>query len=55
MANLRTGDKAPDFKLTDQGGNNVNLADFKGRKLLLYFYIFNSAYPSAPTQFFGQD
>ena len=38
MAKLKTGDKAPDFKLMDQGGNNVNLADFKGRKLLLYFY-----------------
>ena len=38
MANLRTGDKAPDFKLTDQNGGNVKLGDLKGRKLLLYFY-----------------
>ncbi len=38
MANLRTGDKAPDFKLTDQNGDYLKLGDFKGRKLLLYFY-----------------
>ena len=38
MAKLGTGDKAPDFKLMDQSGNNVKLAGFKGRKLLLYFY-----------------
>ncbi len=38
MAALKMGDKAPDFKLTDQNGKGVKLADFKGRKLLLYFY-----------------
>ena len=38
MAPLKMGDKAPDFKLTDQNGKGVKLADFKGRKLLLYFY-----------------
>ena len=38
MAKLGTGDKEPDFKLTDQNGNNLKLSDFKGRKLLLYFY-----------------
>ena len=38
MGKLGTGDMAPDFKSTDQNGNNVKLADFKGRKLLLYFY-----------------
>ena len=38
MRKLEAGDKAPDFKLTDQNGSNVKLADFKGRKLLLYFY-----------------
>ena len=38
MTQLKAGDKAPDFKLTDQRGGNVKLGDFKGRKLLLYFY-----------------
>jgi peroxiredoxin Q/BCP len=38
MATLHAGDKAPNFKLSDQDEKNVNLADFKGRKLLLYFY-----------------
>jgi peroxiredoxin Q/BCP len=38
MAKLKPGDKAPDFELKDQGGHTVRLSDFKGRKLLLYFY-----------------
>ena len=32
------GEKAPDFKLPRDGGGTVSLADFKGRKLVLYFY-----------------
>lgn len=32
------GDKAPDFTLTRDGGAMVSLSDFKGRKLVLYFY-----------------
>jgi len=32
------GDKAPNFKLPGDDGNTVSLADFKGRKLVLYFY-----------------
>ena len=35
---LKTGDKAPSFSLKDQEGKALSLADFKGRKLLLYFY-----------------
>lgn len=35
---LKEGDKAPDFKSTDQDGNVVKLGDFKGKKLVLYFY-----------------
>jgi thioredoxin-dependent peroxiredoxin len=35
---LEPGDDAPDFTLLDQDGNAVRLADFRGRKLLLYFY-----------------
>ena len=38
MAKLAPGDSAPDFELADQHGKMVKLADFKGRKLLLYFY-----------------
>lgn len=35
---LKQGDKAPDFKTTDQDGNTVSLKDFKGKKVVLYFY-----------------
>jgi peroxiredoxin Q/BCP len=38
MATLKKGDKAPVFNLTDQDGKQVKLADFKGKKVLLYFY-----------------
>jgi peroxiredoxin Q/BCP len=38
MAKLNPGDPAPDFALPDQEGRTVRLADFKGRKLLIYFY-----------------
>jgi|SRR6218665_4514 len=35
---LKKGDKAPDFKVKDQDGKVVSLKDFKGKKLVLYFY-----------------
>lgn len=38
MAILKAGDKAPDFSLTDQNGDTVKLSQFKGGKLLVYFY-----------------
>jgi len=38
MATLQIGDAAPGFSLRDQAGRTVNLADYNGRKLLLYFY-----------------
>jgi peroxiredoxin Q/BCP len=38
MVTLKEGDKAPVFTGRDQNGNKISLADFKGRKLILYFY-----------------
>ena len=38
MPQLKAGDKAPAFSLQDQSGKTVSLAQFKGRKLLVYFY-----------------
>lgn len=35
---LEKGTSAPDFELDDQDGNPVSLADFKGKKILLWFY-----------------
>ncbi len=35
---LKEGDKAPVFTGKDQNGNKVSLADYKGKKLVLYFY-----------------
>ncbi len=35
---LSIGDKAPEFKGIDNLGNNIELSDFKGKKLILYFY-----------------
>lgn len=35
---LDAGDKAPDFNGTDQNGERISLSDFKGKKVILYFY-----------------
>lgn len=35
---LQVGDKAPDFIGYDQNGKKIHLADFKGKKIVLYFY-----------------
>ena len=35
---LEVGKKAPEFEVKDQNGNLVKLSDFKGKKIVLYFY-----------------
>jgi peroxiredoxin Q/BCP len=35
---LHPGSTAPDFTVKDQNGNDVSLHDFKGQKVVLYFY-----------------
>lgn len=35
---LEAGTKAPDFTLEDKDGNLVSLSDFKGKKVVVYFY-----------------
>ena len=38
MKTLKVGDKVPDFSSTDQDGNEVKLSDYKGKKLVVFFY-----------------
>lgn len=38
MITLTKGDKAPDFSGVDQDGNKHTLADYKGKKLVVFFY-----------------
>lgn len=38
MTSQKENTKAPDFKAKDQNGNTVSLSDFKGQKVVLYFY-----------------
>ncbi|MGC9357865.1 MAG: peroxiredoxin, partial [Anaerolineae bacterium] len=35
---IEKGQKAPDFTLTSDEGNEVSLSDFHGQKVVLYFY-----------------
>jgi len=35
---LEVGQKAPDFSLLDEDGNTVNLEDFSGERVLVWFY-----------------
>lgn len=35
---LTPGDEAPEFTLSDQDGNQVALSDYRGRKVLVFFY-----------------
>jgi peroxiredoxin Q/BCP len=38
MSSLKQGDKAPVFTSKDQNGTEISLAQFKGKKVVLYFY-----------------
>ena len=35
---MNVGDKAPEILGTDQDGKEIKLSDYKGQKLVLYFY-----------------
>jgi peroxiredoxin Q/BCP len=36
---LKEGDQAPDFVLADDGERQVRLKDFRGKKVVLWFYV----------------
>lgn len=38
MKTFEPGDEAPDFTAKDQNGKEVSLSDFRGKKVILYFY-----------------
>lgn len=38
MTTLKAGDKAPNFSQKDEQGNTVTLNDYKGKKLVVFFY-----------------
>ena len=38
MTTLKIGDQAPNFQSTDQDGNVISLSNYKGKKLVLFFY-----------------
>ena len=38
MTHLKIGDKAPEINAIDQDGNSITLDNYKGKKVILYFY-----------------
>ncbi|WP_299390821.1 thioredoxin-dependent thiol peroxidase [uncultured Gelidibacter sp.] len=38
MTKLKAGDKAPNFSAKDEQGNTISLSDYKGKKLVVFFY-----------------
>jgi len=38
MTHLKVGDKAPNFTALDEQGNTISLSDYKGKKLVVFFY-----------------
>lgn len=49
MKPLKEGDKVPQFTAKDQDGNTVNLSDYKGKKLIVFFYP-KASTPGCTTQ-----
>jgi len=52
MAALRVGDPAPDFEVTNDRNETVRLGDFRGRRVVLYFYPKDNT-PGCTTQACG--
>ena len=38
IAMLKPGDKAPDFRVKSDEGKDISLADYRGKRVLLYFF-----------------
>jgi thioredoxin-dependent peroxiredoxin len=38
MTTLKVGDQAPNFEALDEQGNTIKLSDYKGKKLIVFFY-----------------
>ena len=38
MTQLKAGDNAPNFTAQDEQGNTISLGDYKGKKLVVFFY-----------------
>ncbi len=49
MTHLKEGDKAPELNINDQNGKRCSLTDYKGKKVVLYFYP-KDATPGCTTQ-----
>lgn len=49
---LEQGEQAPDFELADQDGERVKLSDFRGQRVVLYFYP-KASTPGCTTQACG--
>jgi peroxiredoxin Q/BCP len=39
MSMPKVGDKAPDFRLPDATGKEIALADYRGQRVVLYFFV----------------
>ena len=44
---LAAGDVAPDFTLADADGAKVSLSDYRGKRVIIYFYPARRSWPSS--------